>query len=328
MESLYIAVDVGATNIRVALGDAEGRLYVKFREKTVRSGGRLSIAEQILEIIGKSVSPRMLENVNAIGIGSIGPLDLKRGRIVGTPNLPFDVVELVEPLKNRLRKPVYLVNDCVAGVMGEWVYGAGRGYRNVVYITISTGIGGGAIVDGHLLLGKDGNAHEVGHMVVDLEGIMECGCGCRGHWEAYCSGSKIPAYAEHLLSTMPVEEVRASSLYHHYVKGELTAEIIYRAAAEGDRIAMEIVEAIGKINAIGVANVVNVYDPELVTIGGAVALRNSSLVLQPIIKYVKKYVVNRLPKIMLTPLGEDIVLYGALAIAANPPRELLEAMGI
>ncbi len=321
---LAIAVDVGATNLRVALGDSEGNLWKKASERTTREGDGYAVAEQVARMIREVASERALERVEAVGVGTIGPLDLRRGRVVGAPNLPFKEFELGEPLYRELKKPVYVLNDCVAAVWGEKHYGAGREVDNLVYVTISTGIGAGAVVDGTLLLGKDGNAHEVGHTVVDARGIMVCGCGKRGHWEAYCSGANIPRFAEYLLERLPSEVASHSVLARAKEEGELTAELVYRAAREGDRAALEIVREIGRLNAIGFANVVSVYDPELVTVGGSVALNNPDLVLEPIRERIADYTVNRVPRIELTPLGGDVVLYGALAVALSPPPNLLD----
>ncbi len=320
---LAIAIDVGATNLRVALGDEEGRLLKKLVERTTRVGDEYAVVNQISSMIHKLVSASELERVVAIGVGTIGPLDIRRGRVVKAPNLPFEVIELGAPLHEMLRKPVYILNDCVAAVWGEKIFGAGKNVRNLVYVTISTGIGAGVIVDDVLLLGKDGNAHEVGHTVVDIAGTMVCGCGKRGHWEAYCSGANIPKFAKYLMDNMPREVVSRSKLYSAYVRGELSAELVYSVAKEGDEVALKIVEEIGRINAIGFANIVSTYDPELITVGGSVVLKNPELTIPYIRKYIHEYTVNRVPEIILTPLGEDVVLYGALAAALKPPETLL-----
>src|SRR4030067_557708 len=109
---------------------------------------------------------------------------MSKGMLITPPNLPFDVISLTDPLKRELKVPVSLINDCAGAALGETTFGAAKGVENFVYITISTGIGGGAIVNGTLLLGKDGNGHEVGHFVIDYDGRLTCGCGKKGHWGA------------------------------------------------------------------------------------------------------------------------------------------------
>lgn len=313
-----IGVDVGATHTRVALADEQARIIdrVKFRTPTF---DRLAVASEI----SSSIQELMRRNgvskgaLTGIGVGSIGPLDVWRGIIVKAANLPLENVPIVEPLQQEFDVPTFLVNDCVAAVIGERHLGAGRGHENLVYITISTGIGGGVYVDGHLLLGKDGNAHEIGHTVVDAEGKLVCGCGKRGHWEAYSSGSGIPKLAK-LIAEREPSLFRGSSLAR--VEDDplkLTAKDIYEAARAEDEFARAVVEVASRYNAMGVANVVNVYDPSLVTMGGSVTLNNVELVVEPIRRMISEYAVNRLPEIAVTSLGEDVGIYGAIALALS-----------
>jgi len=163
-----IAVDIGATYLRVAIVRENG-IHYKIQAPTVREGDSLSIPRQIDSLIRHLLNKTGvgIEYIKGIGIGSIGPLDLRKGRILKTANLPFENVPLVEYLQDKYRVPVSLLNDCTAAVVGEKHFGKGKDHDNLVYVTISTGIGGGAYVDCKLLIGKDGNAAEIGHMVVD-----------------------------------------------------------------------------------------------------------------------------------------------------------------
>ena len=188
-----IGVDLGATNVRVGIGTNEGCILKKICEKTDKSHGSEGISAQIIGMIYDLVNDAKI-NILGIGVGSIGPLDLKKGIIAHSPNIPFSSVPLREPIEREFNTSVTLLNDCNSAVVGERRFGAGKGFDNLVYMTLSTGIGGGVFVDGHLLLGKDGNASEVGHIVIDIEERLRCGCGKRGHWEAYCSGRNIPNY--------------------------------------------------------------------------------------------------------------------------------------
>jgi len=308
LRRLYAAVDLGATNVRAAYGDETG-IEEKLTEKTDRGSAR-GIADQAIRMI------RALDIVEpaAIGVGSVGPIDLDTGCVVDPPNLPFERVPLVEPLSEAFHAPVRLMNDCSAAVLGEQAFGAGGGRENIVYVTLSTGLGGGAMVDGHLLVGKDGNAVEIGHLTIDPDSELVCGCGCRGHWEAYCSGRNIPNYARLLLREKEAEGSALLEAAGGDLEG-ITAEALFAAATEGDPLALWIVRRIGEINAVGFADIVNAYDPELVTLGGAIALRNPDLILKPIEENIDRHLINRRPEIEMTPLGEDVVLYGALALA-------------
>ena len=314
-----IGVDIGATNIRVGLATENGNIINKITERTKRTEDGWVITKQIINLIDRVTKGIKSEEVVGIGIGSIGPLDLEKGEIIKPSNLPVDKVPLVRPLSERFNKKVRLLNDCTTAVVGEKVYGAGRGLKNLVYITISTGIGGGVYVDDHLLIGKDGNAAEIGHFTIDMDGRLKCGCGSRGHWEAYASGTGIPKYVKYLYENELVNGFKKSLIWKK-INGDLsklTAKIVYDSAKEGDEVALKIVDKIGMINAIGVANVINAYDPSLITLGGSVVLNNEELVLNPIKKYVSNYTINRVPDIIVTPLKDEIVLYGAIALAFN-----------
>ncbi len=306
----FLAVDIGATNIRVASGDPSG-LRSRLSEETDRENGPLGVSAQIVRMAHELG----MDSVESVGVGSIGPIDIASGSIVDTPNLPFKNIPVTEHLREEFHAPVSLLNDCAAAVLGERHFGAGRGLENLAYVTLSTGLGGGAIVDGHLLIGKDGNAVEVGHITIDPGSPLICGCGSPGHWEAHSSGSNIPNFVRHSLL-----DGDGGSLLYELSGGDLealNAEILFSAAEAGDVTALRVVEELGKVNAVGFANVVNAYDPELITIGGSIALNNPELILKPILENIDRHLLNRMPRIMITPLGEDVVLYGALSRAMS-----------
>ncbi|UCD43931.1 MAG: ROK family protein [Candidatus Bathyarchaeota archaeon] len=312
MGRFYAAVDIGATNVRVALGDKEG-LAEKRSERTDRENGAAGVSWQIVRMIGGlSAAPA------SIGVGSIGPIDLSTGSIEDTPNLPFKVIPIAEPLREAFGVPVAMLNDCSAAVLGESEYGAGKGLDNLVYVTLSTGLGGGAIVDGHLLVGKDGNAVEVGHLTIDPDSPLVCGCGCRGHWEAYCSGANIPDYARLLLQGERLQGILGETT--GWEPMNITSENLFDAARKGNSQALHVVRKIGEVNAVGFADIVNVFDPQLITVGGSIALHNPGLVLEPIKSNIRRHLINREPEIVITPLGDDAVLMGALALARGSTR--------
>ena len=319
-QKIAVGIDLGGTNIRVALGDEKGRILARASERTEKTKGPEGISKQIIRIVYRLKRNTGIKEIAGLGIGSTGPLNLKKGGLMKPTNIPYDFIPLVEPLKDEFHVPVYLLNDCSAAVVGERFFGAGKKHENLAYITLSTGIGGGVYVDGHLLIGKDGNATEIGHFTIDYEGRLLCSCGKRGHWEAYCSGNGIPNYVELLLSNKSREEAE-SSLLMKAAAGDpkrVTPKILYDCAKAGDPLALEIIEKIGRLNAIGFACVVDAYDPSLITVGGSIALRNVDLVIEPIRRHVNDYARNRVPEIKITPLGDDVVLYGALAMVFHP----------
>jgi glucokinase len=315
-ERYVMAVDLGGTRVRLALSNEDGSLIGRVQEKVDKSSEE-AIVKQIISVTRSLCreSEIDLADLEGVGIASAGPLSLKEGALINPTNLPFEYVPLTEPISEELGVPAYLVNDCTAAVLGERAFGAGKGLDNIVYITIGTGIGGGAIVDGCLLLGKDGNAVEIGHLTIDFEGRLKCGCGKRGHWEAYCSGRNIPNFVRMRLEETD-ETIVEKSLIFAKAKGDLsklTSETLFNAAKEGDKLSLRLVEEIGVLNAIGFANVINAYDPSLITVGGTVTLKNTKLILSPISRHVENYVLNRVPKIIATPLGEDVGILGAVA---------------
>ena len=316
-----LAIDVGATNLRVGIFTPRGRLVRAKSVDTPKCGGQDAVALKAVDLtisllkeIGASRSDLM-----AVGVGTIGPLDIRKGDVVGTPNNPLRNFRLKRPLTEELDVPTYVVNDCMAAVWGEYKAGAGVGFENVVYITISTGIGAGAVVDGHLLIGKDGNAHEVGHIVIDYHSDVVCGCGARGHWEALASGNNLIRFAKHLASVWKGPKCKGLMAV---LKGIATPPDIFHFWREDDPFAREVISELIEIDAAGIASVINVYDPEVLTVGGSVALRNQDF-LEEVFKRVDAYLLNRRPeKMMPTPLQDNVVLVGAAWIALDTPKHL------
>lgn len=312
---LGVAVDIGATRVRVCVGDAAGELLWR-KAADMPTPSRVddyvaSLVSRVREGFDHAPSGSSIEG---IGVASIGPLSLRRGGMTSPANLPYDFVPIVKPLEDSFDKKTFLMNDARAGALGEKNFGAGRGLDNLVYITISTGIGGGAIVDGHLLLGKDGNAGEIGHVIVDPGGKLVCGCGKRGHWEAYCSGKNLPNLATLLAKEKPGGANEAGLLEQ---APALASASIFGAAARGEPFALRVVKEVGRLNTIGVAAVADAYDPTLITIGGGVALNNTRMILGPIRRLLPKHAINQVPEIRVTPLGDDAGLLGALSLAVG-----------
>ncbi|HID05194.1 MAG TPA: ROK family protein [Aigarchaeota archaeon] len=298
------AVDLGATWTRIAIADGDGRIIARRRFKTprVEKALRRSLAEAFRGLMEEAGVGRL----DSVGVASIGPLSMKEGVILGAPNLGMERIDVAGAIREFHSGPLVMLNDCNAAVLGERLYGAGQGVDNLAYLTISTGIGCGAIVNGKLLFGKDGNAAEAGHVVVDYKLRVRCGCGGYGHWEALCSGKGLLNLAKLVTGR----------------RRWRTAQQLFEAAEKHrDRQARLVLREAARINAAGMAAIINNFDPELLTIGGGVALNHRELVIEWALRSLSRYVLNRMPRITPTPLGEEAPLLGAVAAAVNPPEE-------
>jgi glucokinase len=303
---VYIGVDVGATYIRVGMVGSDGVVLRKVKSRQPVTGDEYAVARRIVNMISELAPGELI----GVGVGSIGPLDLGRGIVVNAPNAPIRRFHIVKPIIEALGVPVVLANDAMAAAWGEYVFGSGRGFENLVYVTFSTGIGAGVIVDGNLLVGKDGNAHEVGHMVITTEEI-KCGCGGIGHWEAIAGGANLGRSLARFLESRGM--------------GKLTVdpELIFARYREGDPVFKEYVDYIMRINSAGLASLINAYDPELVIIGGSVALNNREIFQEGFRRYLGQYLAVREPMIRFTEFGEDVGLIGAAALVKETPNSLL-----
>ncbi|GGC53358.1 glucokinase [Haloferax sulfurifontis] len=308
----YVGVDLGATNVRSVVGDDDGTILGEARDSTPRGPTGIAVTEAVLGVVREACAEAGIDPSDAVaaGIGAIGPLDLAEGAVENPANLPdtIDRIPLTGPLSVLLETDeVYLHNDTNAGVIGERFH-SDRNPDDMVYLTISSGIGAGVCVDGHVLAGWDGNAGEVGHLTLDPHGFMTCGCGHNGHWEGYCSGNNIPKYARELHEEDPVDTALPVS------DPDFSAVDVFEHAGE-DEFADHIISQLGHWNAMGVANIVHAYAPLIIYVGGAVALNNPDLVLDPIREQMSEMVMSNIPEIQLTTLGDEVVVEGALASA-------------
>lgn len=311
--SYYAGVDLGATNVRAALADDDGDVVSVHRVDTPNGPTGIAVTEAVLTCIREACAIADVDpsRIRAAAIGSIGPLDLAEGAVTNPANLPdtIDRIPLTGPVGELVGSDrVYLHNDAVAGVIGQRFY-SDRNPDDMVYLTISSGIGAGVCVDGEVLSGWDGNAGEVGHMVVDPQGRRTCGCGKEGHWEAYCSGENVPEYARLLAEDAPLLDTDLP-----LEDPDFGAADVFESAGE-DAFADHVIEQVAHWNALGVTNVVQAYAPLVVYVGGAVALNNEELVVDPIEERLDDLVFNNVPDVQLTTLGDDVVLRGAIASA-------------
>ena len=304
--NLIVAVDIGGTHIRVAVYEPNSIIplnHYRTRSHATEAG----VYDRLVQAI-ESVWPK--EKVDAIGIASPGPLDPHTGTILATPNIPeWKNFPLAEKLCKHFNVPVYLDNDANMAGLAEWQYGAGQGHQDLVYLTISTGIGGGVISSGHLLQGFRGMGAELGHMIIDPAGPL-CGCGSHGHVESFSSGSAIARYINEQISLGQKSALQASP--------DLNARQIADAALQGDALAISAFERAGHYLGIGVANYLAIFDPSILIFGGGVS-QVGDLLFKPFEESLRKHTFHPhyLDGLIITKaaLGDDAGLLGALALA-------------
>jgi glucokinase len=298
-----IAIDLGATNTRAAVLGETGQVGERITLPTPAGGADPAILTGFLSgLITRVCRGALPGDIAGIGISVAGPVNIRQGVLLNPPNMQFRDVPITGPLSEEFGVPVRMINDGHAGILGEATYGAAKGQQDVVYITISTGIGAGVLSNGRILLGRDGNAAEIGHFHVDDTYDLTCGCGNRGHWEGYASGKYLPWFFAQWCH------------YHgkpHWGPGRV--EEIFRSARDGDDDVLRFLEELSGINARGVSDVIVAYDPELIIFDGTVMRSNADLLLQPMIDAVDRYL--ELPEIVMTDRDGDAPLLGAFVIA-------------
>ena len=273
-----LGIDIGGTNLVVGSVAEDGSAVVATAsEPTHSEAGATDVVDRLVALAERAIATTRREAPGAeilgVGVGAPGPLDTKRGIVLLTPNLGWVNMPLRELIHDRLGLPAALDNDANCAVLGEWWVGAARGARHAIGITIGTGIGGGIIIDGRLYHGASDVAGEIGHTTIDTEG-RRCKCGNYGCLEAYASGPNIALRAVEEL------EAGAESRLSALVGGDLakiTAQTVYQAAADGDELALEVVNDTAKVLGVGIGNLLNVFNPEVVVVCGGVTLAGDHL---------------------------------------------------
>lgn len=305
-----IGIDLGGTKINGALADLNGTVQSQFTIPTNAHEGEEVVLSRIINVIDKvmELADKKVEEILAIGIGSPGPLDAKKGLIITTPNLPFRNFALVEPIKNRYNVPTYLDNDANVAAIGEFMLGAGKGTENMVYVTVSTGVGGGAIINGKIYRGNTSNALEIGHTTVLPDG-PRCNCGNYGCVEALASGTAIGRQAKEA-----VENGLNTSLKDYE---NVTSYEVFKEANKGDKVSQDILNKSFGYLGIGIANVITSFDPEMVVIGGGVSKGGQILFdrVQEVVNERCFKAMSEACKIVPAALGTDAGVIGAVALA-------------
>jgi glucokinase len=270
VELLNLGIDLGGSKILTAVVDPQGRILSSNESTTPATEGRDVVIQSIEDSARSALAQAgvTITEISAIGIGAPGISNPEAGILFTSPNLPgWRNVLLRDIIQNKLGKKAFLINDANAAALGEFYFGAARGARNFIYITLSTGIGGGIVIDGKIYTGAIGTAGEIGHMTIDDNGPV-CNCGNRGCWETLASGTALAGEARRRIE----EGVRTSILKD--VDGDLrkvTAQVINAAAQKGDKFAKELIARTGHYIGVGLTNLINIFNPELIVIGGGLS---------------------------------------------------------
>ncbi len=310
----YIGVDLGGSWTKIGISGREGDILARRSIPTRGEEGPDRVVREIARAVDELVGGAGLSrsSLRGVGIGSPGPLDTGRGVIVETPNLKWRDVPIRDMVASVLGLRTVLDNDGNTAAFGEWWKGAAIGADSLVCLTLGTGIGGGIVMGGEIWHGVSDVAGEVGHMTIVVDGRL-CNCGNRGCFEAYASATGICSRAME-----EIENGRPSSLVDA-VRGDLgaiTSEVVCRQAAEGDPLCREIMAETARYLAVGVANMMNILNPEVVVIGGGVA-RAGELLFGPLVATVGKHAfpmaVGR-TRIVPSALGNDAGMIGAVGL--------------
>lgn len=307
-----IAVDLGGTHIRVAVIDEAGEIISRDRTPTSANDGPDAVIGRIADLVTRIARDAGVPDAVEVGVASPGPLNPRSGIVHYTPNLPgWRDVPLIDKLQDRVQRPVTLANDGNAAALGEARFGSARNVRNLVYLALGTGIGGGVISEGVLIDGKNGLGAEVGHTLVAMDG-PRCSCGSIGCLESFAAGWALQRDGEAIATTADGDTLREVAS-----DGPVHAGVIKTAAERGDVAAIAILDRAGRAIGAAIGSLINLFDPDMVVIGGGVAALGE-LLIGPARKAVPSHSfmdMRRGLEITYSTLGADTGLYGAAALA-------------
>jgi glucokinase len=307
-----LGLDIGGTKLAAGVCKRDGTLVSSARVPTLSHLGPDAVIDRIVELCHRVMTESKIPDIPFVGVGCVGPLDVKRGVVQNPPNLPGWIdIPLRERLEKALQKPIFVDNDANAAALGEHRFGAGRGIANLVYLTLSTGVGGGLIVNHELWEGANGNAGEIGHSTVAFDGRL-CRCGSHGCLEAYVSGTHIASRArERIASGAPSQLPEMAGGLEN-----ISAATVLSGVQAKDAVAMEIWNETLLILAAGLANVVNIFNPEQIILGGGV-IHARDLLFTPLRQLVAARALPPLMQVVqIVPaeLGDNAGVLGAAAV--------------
>ena len=313
MTEYALVADVGGTRTRVALVDATGAIVVRHSAETLAREGRAAVMNRLADALEHVASERRTE-IKGVGLSLASPVEPGTGVMYNPPNLgsEWHLFTPIPMLQERLSLPVYAENDATLGALGEHAFGAGRGCDNMVYMTVSTGIGGGIIIGGNLYTGTNGFGGEIGHMTIDQNGPLD-NCGNVGCLEALASGTALARMAQERI------EAGESSVMLEFAGGNIEAvdaRIVVQAAQQDDALAQSLMQEVGRSLASGIITLMHIFDPQLIVIGGGLG-QNLDMFMPTIESEVKSRAMAHFQgevPVAKSQLGDDVSLLGAAAL--------------
>ena len=313
----YIGIDLGGTNIVAAVVDENYNIITKASTKTNRPRPAEAIADDMAAMAIKAVKDANLtmDDIEWVGVGTPGIANSATGIIEFSNNLGFENTPMADLIRKHIDKPVYIENDANAAAYGEYVAGAAKGAKNAVCITLGTGVGGGIIIDGKIYAGSNFGGAEIGHTVISLDG-PQCSCGRKGCFEVYSSATGLIRMTKEKMDEVP------DTIMHKLTEergGKVSARTSFDAMRQGDKAAKEVVDFYIRALAAGITNTINIFQPDVLCVGGGVCNEGDPLLL-PMKALVEQEVYTRNSpkntKIVIAELGNDAGLIGAAFLGA------------
>lgn len=308
----YIGIDVGGTSVKLGLFDDKDNLIFRGSFPT-------RVVDKLVNDIVKNIHKIFDDNnlnikeLKGIGIGFPGHVDGEAGVVVYSNNLVAHDFPIVKKIQEQINVPIRISNDANVAAFGEYEYGIGKEYNNIVFVTLGTGVGGGIIIDGKMLEGKNGAGAEIGHMVISTNGQL-CSCGRRGCFETYASASALIRNARVAMSNNPSSKLNKAAKKPE----ELNGQIFFDVLLKGDKVASIVFENYIEDLAEGLTNLANIFRPDAIILGGGISYRGEVL-MEPLQQRLAKMIYggqwNARVELMISELKNDAGIYGAYAMA-------------
>ena len=313
-ESYNICLDVGGTKVLGAIFNEKDKIIYRLKKRS-KGGGSASadVEKVIISVVEEMIKESGIDRKKLHAVASCAPgvIDQDRGVVLFTPNLPWRDYDMAGAMRKKFGVPFYVGNDVNLGVLGEYHFGAGKGYKNIVGFFVGTGMGGGLILNGSLFTGNQFKAAEYGHMILDPEGPL-CNCGPRGCLEAFSSKQGMTSYIRQQIS-----RGRKTVMEEAIQEGVFRSKKLVKALEAGDQVATEAVDRACHWLAVATGNMINTFSPDLVLYGGGVIEALGDVFLNKVLSEVDRYCwphIRNTVDIKIASLGDDSILYGDLAM--------------